>query len=74
MHHTTAHYVTTDYAIQCRDVTTGVTGCFMFDLDHWVDTGEFRARSPVFENLLDFYAWRSAYQIPSREFSPPLHR
>ncbi|WP_418131441.1 hypothetical protein [Variovorax sp. 278MFTsu5.1] len=47
----------TNYTVQCTDVTTGKTGCFLFDTAHWQQTGEFRAVSPVFANLTQFYAW-----------------
>ena len=46
-----------NYTIQCRDVATGETGCFLFDTEHWQRTGEFLAVSPVFPGLPQFYAW-----------------
>lgn len=46
-----------NYTIQCRDITSGETGCFLFDVPHWQATGEFRAISPVFPNVAQFYAW-----------------
>jgi len=54
----------TNYAVQCRDVTSGETGCFLFDPTHWQRTGEFRASSPVFPNLTAFYAWNNANGRP----------
>lgn len=50
----------TNYTIQCKDVTTGETGCFLFDADHWQKTGEFKAVSPVFADLLRFYEYDNA--------------
>lgn len=50
----------TNYTVQCRDVTTGETGCFLFDTAHWQTTGEFKAISPVFPGLVEFYAWDRA--------------
>lgn len=47
----------TNYTVQCRDVTSGQTGCFIFDTDHWQATGEFKALSPVFPSLVPFYEW-----------------
>lgn len=47
----------TNYTIQCKDVTSGETGCFLFDTDHWQRTGEFKAISPVFSDLVRFYEW-----------------
>jgi len=53
-----------NYTVQCRDVTTGETGCFVFDEKHWQATGEFKARSPVFPGLLQFYEWNNANGRP----------
>ncbi len=47
----------TNYTVQCTDVTTGEIGCFLFDTEHWQKTGEFKAISPVFKCLVDFYAY-----------------
>jgi len=44
-----------NYTIQCKDVDSGKTGCFLFDEDHWKKTGEFRAVSEVFCDLNAFY-------------------
>jgi len=46
----------TNYTVQCVDVTTGKTGCFLFDEKHWISTGEFKALSPVFNDLVALYA------------------
>lgn len=46
-----------NYTVQCKDVTTGQTGCFLFDVPHWQATGEFKAVGPVFFDLSSFYAW-----------------
>jgi hypothetical protein len=45
----------TNYTIQCRDVASGKTGCFLFDVQHWQTTGEFLAVSEVFPDLDAFY-------------------
>lgn len=50
----------TNYTVQCRDATSGETGCFLFDTSHWQRTGEFRAVSPVMPDLDAFYAWDNA--------------
>jgi len=50
-------YCLLNYTIECRDVTSGKIGCFLFDPAHWVATGEFRAISPVFPDLDSFFAW-----------------
>jgi hypothetical protein len=47
----------TNYTVQCKDETTGETGCFLFDTEHWQRTGKFRATSPVFPSLVSFFAW-----------------
>lgn len=52
-------YCLTNYCIQCVDVTTGEKGCFLFDQEHWADTGEFKAVGPVFPDLNSFYAGTS---------------
>lgn len=54
-----------NYTVQCPDVTTGEIGCFLFDVDHWQRTGEFKALSPVFPGLVDFYAWSRANGNPA---------
>jgi hypothetical protein len=46
-----------NYTIQCTDETTGATGCFLFDVPHWQQTGAFRAVSPVFPSVAEFYHW-----------------
>ena len=46
----------TNYTIQCTDVTSGQTGCFLFDKEHWRNTGEFKAVSPIYPDLVSFYA------------------
>lgn len=55
-----------NYTIQCRDVVSGETGSFIFDVPHWQQTGEFRAVSPVFSSVADFYVWDNA-NGPQRE-------
>ena len=45
-----------NYTVQCTDVTTGETGCFLYDTDHWQRTGEFKAISPVCRDLVAFYS------------------
>jgi hypothetical protein len=50
----------TNYTVQCRDVTSGLIGCFLFDTEHWQKTGEFKAISPVFAGLTLFYEWDRA--------------
>ena len=51
--------ILTNYTIQCRDVVSGKTGCFIFDVPHWQRTGELTALSPVFDNLPALYAGTS---------------
>ncbi len=55
-----------NYAVQCRDAVSGEVGCFVFDEDHWKDTGEFRAVSPVFSGLVDFYRWNNENGRPGK--------
>ena len=49
-----------NYTVQCVDVDSGKTGCFLFDVPHWQQTGEFKAISPVLPGLVEFYAWDNA--------------
>ena len=49
-----------NYTVQCKDVTSGKTGCFLFDTAHWQQTGEFKAISPVMPGLVEFCAWDNA--------------
>jgi hypothetical protein len=37
------------------DIASGKVGCFLFDTDHWQKTGEFKAVSDVYPDLLSFY-------------------
>lgn len=37
-----------NYAIQCKDETTGATGCFLFDIEYYQETGKFKAISPIY--------------------------
>lgn len=53
-------YCLTNYTVQCRDVTSGKTGCFLYDTAHWQKTGEFKAVSPVMPDLDAFYKWDNA--------------
>jgi len=48
-------YCLTNYTMQCTDETTGVKGCFLFDTEHWQQTGKFKAISPVFPDLDALY-------------------
>ena len=52
----------TNYTVQCRDVDSGETGCFLFDVEHWQQTGEFRAISEVYPGLNEFYKGTTADQ------------
>ena len=49
-----------NYTVQCVDANTGETGCFLFDVARWQDTGRFYAVSPVFGSVAAFYAWDDA--------------
>ena len=53
-------YCLMNYTVQCTDVASGATGCFMFDQAHWIAHGEFKATSPVCADLVAFYKWRDA--------------
>lgn len=54
--------VLTNYTVQCLDATSGKTGCFIFDVEHWQRTGEFIALSAVFADLEALYAGASRDQ------------
>lgn len=45
----------TTYTIQCADVDSGKTGCFLYDQKHWQLTGEFKAIGPVYPDLIPFF-------------------
>ena len=45
-----------NYTVQCVDVMSGKIGCFIFDEQHWMSTGEFKAICPVFDDLVALYA------------------
>lgn len=47
--------ILTNYAIQCVDCVSGKTGVFLFDIDHWKKTGKFKAISPIYNDLVEFF-------------------
>ncbi|MFO0253748.1 MAG: hypothetical protein ACK52V_06500 [Betaproteobacteria bacterium] len=49
-----------NYTIQCTDVVSGKIGCFLFDIPHYQRTGKFKAISPVFPDLYEFFQWDNA--------------
>lgn len=49
-------YCLNNYTVQCRDEISGDTGCFLFDTARWEQGGKFYAVSPVFTDLVAFYA------------------
>ena len=51
----------TNYTVQCTDVDSGKTGCFLFDEGHWQRTGEFKAIGAVCRDLDEFYRWDNAH-------------
>ncbi len=63
----TKGYCEANYTIQCKDVTSGKTGCFLFDTVHWQKTGEFKAISPIQKDLYDFFKWNRENGQPARE-------
>ncbi len=60
-------YCEANYTIQCTDVTTGQRGCFLYDIEHWQATGEFKAVSPVCVDLYMFFQWNRQNGQPARE-------
>lgn len=48
-------YILMNYTTQCIDVSSGRRGCFIFDVDHWKETGEFRAVGAVYPDLQALY-------------------
>ncbi len=55
-----------NYAMQCKDVTTGKVGTFAFDSDEYLnaDTAmQFKAKSPVFDSFYDLCAWAAANRV-----------
>ena len=44
-----------NYTIQCTDIKSGETGCFLFDIEYYNNTGKFKAISRVYKDLIDFY-------------------
>lgn len=53
-------YICMNYTMQCTDAISGEVGCFFFDIPHWVSTEEFKATSPVFSELSEFFKWAKA--------------
>jgi len=48
-------YVLTNYTVQCKDVLSGKTGCFIFDLGRYQTEGIFYAITPVYKSLTELY-------------------
>jgi hypothetical protein len=48
-------YVLTNYTMQCTDNVSGKTGCFLFDLDHYAETGTFKAIGAIYPDLDGLY-------------------
>lgn len=49
-----------NYAIQCTDTLSGVTGSFGFDAKEYLNADGplgFKARTPVFSNLMLLFGW-----------------
>lgn len=44
-----------NYAVQCKDQNSQKTGCFLFDIQKWKETGYFYAISKVYDDLVSFY-------------------
>lgn len=40
-----------NYCTHCRDTESGIVGCFMYDVQHYQDTGEFIATSEIYGSL-----------------------
>lgn len=49
-------YVLTNYTMGCTDCDSGKVGCFIFDLEHYRTTGKFKALTPVYPDLVEFFA------------------
>lgn len=45
------------YCTQCVDQNTGVIGCFGYDPAEGNTAGNFRAITPVFSSLYEFFPW-----------------
>ena len=48
-------YCLTNYTVQCKDQTSGKTGCFLFDVAKWQEMGLFYALGEVYPDLDTFY-------------------
>lgn len=54
-----------NYTVQCIDETTGIKGCFLFDIQYWIKTGKFKSISKVYPDLDTFYKNTSPEQRKS---------
>lgn len=48
-------FVLMNYAVQCKDQNSQKTGCFLFDIQKWKETGHFFAISKVYDDIASFY-------------------
>lgn len=44
-----------NYAVQCKDQNSQKTGCFLFDIEKWKETGHFYSIGNVYDDLVSFY-------------------
>jgi len=63
---TKAGYCCTNYTMGCRDIDSGKTGCFLFDIDRYRRYGDFRAISEVFPDVLRLFEWSRANGDPCK--------
>lgn len=45
------------FCVECKDVISGVTGCFIYDPLSYTLHKQFQALSPVFDDIVKLFAW-----------------
>ena len=46
-----------NYVVQCKDSDSGMTGCFGYDRQSYLDEGYFRAKTPIFNSTAELLSW-----------------
>lgn len=73
---TKASYCAMNYTMGCRDIDSGKTGCFLFDIDRYRRYGDFRAISDVFPDVLQLFEWSRSNGDPCKGMAidriPPM--
>ena len=55
-----------NYCVHCRDLESGLVGYFLYCPEKYAAGLGFHAISPVFSNLIEFFAWAKNNKVTLR--------